>query len=295
VLRANETITLPDKRQLGYFTIDRGGSGGVPVVYFHGTASSRLEALLLEQVSLRKIELIAVDRPGYGLSTYNPRKTLQDFNNDLNYLINHLGLAQFNVLGWSGGSVFAIAYMTSFPQKVRRGIIVSAPNLPFDPAVAHNTPFAKYAMKLPAIGSIVMRNMQRQILKANTPKAFLQSTQGKQMLHACSKNDLTFFSNPKWIKLLHQSIAEAFRQKNSVKTIIEEHTLFLKPCNLSICEIGDKLQIWHGKEDKTCPINNAYQIAHKFKGAKLKIFSNKGHYFIFDHLDQIAQSLTENI
>jgi hypothetical protein len=35
----NQTISLPDGRQLGYLIVGK----GAPVFYFHGTASSRLE------------------------------------------------------------------------------------------------------------------------------------------------------------------------------------------------------------------------------------------------------------
>ncbi|MCL2869015.1 MAG: alpha/beta hydrolase [Candidatus Bathyarchaeota archaeon] len=92
----NKIITLPDERKLGYTIIGKGN----PVMYFHGTTSSRLEIHLLKNLTTKeKLQLIAIDRPGYGLSTYKPRKNIQDLNNDINILANHLCIEQINVLG----------------------------------------------------------------------------------------------------------------------------------------------------------------------------------------------------
>jgi pimeloyl-ACP methyl ester carboxylesterase len=287
-LVSSQTITLPDGRKLGYATIGKGN----PIIYFHGTASSRLEAYLLKQLTKReKIKLVALDRPGYGLSTYKPRKNIQDINSDINFLADHLGIDKFGVLGWSGGGVFALAYLTCFPQRVTCGVIAGTPDLPFDASTAHNTPFIKYIMKISFLGTLAMRNMRRQILKTNSTNAFLRSNHGKQMLHTCSNRDLAFFFDPVWMRLMYQSITEAFRQSNSIKTILEEHRLFLKPWNLPSKNIGNKLHIWHGTEDKNCPIKNAHNITNRVKGSNLTVFPRHGHCVLFDNLERLSEFL----
>ena len=47
-----QTFSLPDGRQLGYCIVGE----GKPVLYFHGTASSRLETLLLKEEDLKQEE-----------------------------------------------------------------------------------------------------------------------------------------------------------------------------------------------------------------------------------------------
>ncbi|MCL1971284.1 MAG: alpha/beta hydrolase [Candidatus Bathyarchaeota archaeon] len=285
---SSQIVTLPNGRKLGYVTIGKGKT----VIYFHGTASSRLEAYLLKHLTSKgEIRIIALDRPGYGLSTYKPRKNIRDFNSDVNFLVDHLGIDTFSVLGWSGGGVFALAYMSCFPQRVTQGVVMGTPDLPFDASTAHDIPFIKYVMKIPFLGTLAMRNMRRQVLKADSTEAFLRSIQGKQMLHTCSSSDLAFFSDPVWMKLMYQSIAEAFRQSNSIKTVLEEHKLFLKSWNLPFKQFGNKLQFWYGAEDKNCPVRNAYSITRRFRGSKLEVFPRQGHCVLFDNLEMLSDFL----
>lgn len=265
-------------------------------MYFHGTASSRLEVLLLENFAeTANLRIIGVDRPGYGLSTYKPRKNLADFGRDVNFLADNLGLQRFGVIGWSGGGVFALAYLNAYPEHVTKAVIAATPNLPFDVSTAHNTPLARYLIKIPFIADFAMRSMSRQILKANNDiNKFLKSRAGKQMVHAYSKEDFKFLSDPAWAMLLYRSMAEAFRQGNpGLKAVTEEHHIFMKAWNLDFSKIpADKLFIWQGTDDKTCRVNNAYLISQKMVGAHIEVFQGKGHCAIFDNLQELATILS---
>ena len=64
-----ERLTLADGRQLAYS--GWGDPDGFPVFYFHGTPSSRLEAVFADPAARRHgFRLIAIDRPGFGRSTF---------------------------------------------------------------------------------------------------------------------------------------------------------------------------------------------------------------------------------
>jgi len=266
---------------------------GLPIMYFHGTASSRLESLLLEKLAKKaQLQIIGVDRPGYGLSTFAPRTRLGAFNGDINFLADYLHIKQFGILGWSGGGVFALAYLAFFPERVTKTVIVGTPSLPFDGAMAHNTPFARFAMKIPFLGIIALKRMSLEVLKANGDiSSFLRSKVGKQMLETCSKDDLMFFSNLKWFTFMYQSMAEAFRQGNKgVRAVFEEHQLLMKPWDFSFSRIsGSRLFIWHGADDKTCLVSNAYKIFRRAIGSHLEIFEGKGHCVMFANLQKMGK------
>jgi pimeloyl-ACP methyl ester carboxylesterase len=266
ILMGEQVVTLPDGRKLGYCTVGK----GQPVIYFHGTASSRLEVLLLKDFADKAgLQIVGFDRPGYGLSTYRKRQSLQDFNGDVNYLADYLGFKRFSVLSWSGGGPFALAYLAHYPERVDKAVVAASPSLPFDVSTAHNFPFAKYVMKLPFVGAFAMRQLRRQVLKASgNPSVFLESTQGKQLLHGYSETDLQFFSDPVWAGLMYQSMAVAFRYGSGVNAVVEEHLLFVRPWGFTFGRIpGGKLVILHGADDKTCRVSNAYALTRLVRGS----------------------------
>jgi len=288
-LLKGKTFSLPDGRQLGYCIVGE----GKPVLYFHGTASSRLEILLLEKFAFaNRLQIIGVDRPGFGLSTFAPRKNLSDFAYDVDLLVEHLRLDQVAVLGWSGGGVFALAYVALFPERVSKAVVVGAPALPFDVATAHNSSLARFAMKIPFLGMLALRSMKAQVLKANANiDKFLASKDAEKTLKGWSAEDVKFFSDKAWVTLLYTSMAEAFRQGNQgVKAVLQEHTLFMKPWDVPLTRVPcGKVFVWQGTEDKTCRVDNAFRLAREVSNAHVQIFKGKGHFVMFDNLKKLGE------
>jgi len=92
---------------------------------------------------------------------------------------------------------------------------------------------------------------------------------------------------------MYQSMVEAFRQGNQgVNAVVAEHRIFMKPWDISFTRIlTDKLFIWHGADDKTCRVSNAYQISKTTPFANLEIFPTKGHCVMFENLKKLGEIL----
>jgi pimeloyl-ACP methyl ester carboxylesterase len=289
---SRQTLTLPDKRNLGY-AID---GDGKPVIYFHGTASSRLEILLLKQFAHQnQLQLIGIDRPGYGLSTFKDRLRLRDCASDINTLADHLNLGKFAVLSWSGGGPFALTYTALNPDRVTHTLAVGCPNLPFDPAMAHNNNLlAKFAMKSPLIAKFGLNMFRKSVFNANHDiEGYLASRAGKKMVADWPKPDACFFADPAWLKLMFGAMEEGFRQDgDSVKAVYQEHMLFMKPWNEPLAQIPPgKVALWQGAQDKTCPIDNAQKIAQVIKGCRVEVFEDEGHCAMFAKAEKLASAL----
>src|SRR4051812_39906431 len=116
----DEIFQLPDKRNLCYALY--GPGDGQPVLYFHGTPASRLEPSLVTAFGIDlyallfkyNIQLIAVDRPGMGLSSFNPTGDFISFTDDVAHLLGFLKISKCKVLCWSGGGPFALAMAYRF-------------------------------------------------------------------------------------------------------------------------------------------------------------------------------------
>ncbi|HEY8653474.1 MAG TPA: alpha/beta hydrolase [Dermatophilaceae bacterium] len=110
------TINLPDGRPLRVLAC--GDLGGVPVLYFHGTPSSRLLAVSGHDAAVRQgVRLIAANRPGYGAAPDAPTSLLS-VAKDMLALADALELNRFAVLGVSGGGPYALACGALAPERV---------------------------------------------------------------------------------------------------------------------------------------------------------------------------------
>lgn len=124
----SQSLLLPSGRTLGYASY--GDPNGIPLLYFHGYPSSRLEASGLSPLASRlNIRLLALDRPGAGLSTYDPHRSVTDWPADVQAFATGLGLPRIAVLGVSGGGPYALACARLLPRDMLGavGVFAGAP------------------------------------------------------------------------------------------------------------------------------------------------------------------------
>ncbi|CAI6094141.1 unnamed protein product, partial [Clonostachys chloroleuca] len=92
----NQTFGLPDDRVLGF--TEYGSREGKPLLFFHGYPSSRLEASGVDELARwRGIRVISLDRPGYGLSTTQPNRTIVDWPADVRTFAEGMKLDKFAI------------------------------------------------------------------------------------------------------------------------------------------------------------------------------------------------------
>ena len=115
---------LPDGRELAWLEL---GDVDDPAVFvFHGTPGSRLQVSFDgAAIEAARVRFIAVDRPGYGHSTFQRDRQLADWASDIACLADHLGIDAFSVVGISGGGPHAAACARFLPDRVRCAGIVS--------------------------------------------------------------------------------------------------------------------------------------------------------------------------
>lgn len=112
-------LDLSDGRRLGYHCY--GKVQGKPVHFLHGFPGSRYQAALLDRAAQSAgICLVAADRPGFGLSTPCPGRSILGFARDLAELADHLNHPRFAVLGVSCGGPYALAAAQCLPDRVTR-------------------------------------------------------------------------------------------------------------------------------------------------------------------------------
>lgn len=132
-------FTLNDKRKISYAVY--GPDDGKPVLYFHGTPSSRKEILLLQSFGVEvedllyklNLKIIAPDRGA--LTTHDPKRSFFSFAADAEQLLRHLGVQHCPVLCWSGGGPYSLAMAYRYPELIEGVYILCGITRRIDKAV----------------------------------------------------------------------------------------------------------------------------------------------------------------
>jgi pimeloyl-ACP methyl ester carboxylesterase len=118
----DQVLVLPDGREVGY---DDYGGPGVAVLCCHGGPGNRRQRLTgpetLATVARARelgLRLIGIDRPGYGLSTLEPGRTIASWAPTAVAVADHLGLARFMTMGISTGGSYALCIAALYPERV---------------------------------------------------------------------------------------------------------------------------------------------------------------------------------
>jgi pimeloyl-ACP methyl ester carboxylesterase len=111
-----QVITLPDGRDLAW--AECGAPDGRPVLTLHGSPGSRLsrhpQSVQLVDAGVRQITF---DRPGYGLSTPRPGRTVADVVTDVEAVLDAADVQRAGVIGGSGGGPHALAVASLLPHR----------------------------------------------------------------------------------------------------------------------------------------------------------------------------------
>ena len=106
---------------------DTGGSG-VPVVFLHAaTGSSRVWEYQLPAFTAAGYRVVAYDRRGFGRSVIDPAGVQPGTGaDDLQALVNHLGIDRFHLVGTAAGGFVALDFAMSFPQRLRSLVVANS-------------------------------------------------------------------------------------------------------------------------------------------------------------------------
>lgn len=104
------------------------GGNGVPVVFLHAaTGSTRNWEYQTPAFAAAGYRFIAYDRRGWGRSVIDPAGTQPGTGaDDLQSLMNHLGIDRFHLVGTAGGAFVALDYALSYPQRLRSLVIANS-------------------------------------------------------------------------------------------------------------------------------------------------------------------------
>jgi len=128
------TIQVPDGRTVGF--ADFGNPGQTAVLWCHGGPGCRLGPVYVAPTAVdERIRLIGIDRPGYGLSTAQPGRSIADWVGDALAVADHRSIDSFATIGLSTGGAYALAVAALAADRVTGAVVCcSLTDMRHDPA-----------------------------------------------------------------------------------------------------------------------------------------------------------------
>lgn len=281
---ANLTIRLQDGRRLGY--AEWGDPDGRPLLYFHGWPGSRLEGRLADDAARAKgVRLIALDRPGMGLSTYQPGRRLADWPDDVIQLSAALGLERFAVLGISGGGPYAgVCAWKLSAQLTRVGIVSSLAPLDVPGVIAGMGRRNRLSFQLVGRVGVLRRSLfaTMAISARRRPDRLLERGVGAEV-------DKKYLARAGVRNALEEGLAEAFRTGG--RGSAWEMGLYTRPWGFRLEAIRTPVHLSHGEQDANAPVAMGRYLATAIPDCQATFYPGEGHLHFLDRLPAILAAL----
>ena len=282
------TLMLPDSRQLGYARY--GADHGRPVFYFHGLPGSRFECQLIDAPARAMgITVVALDRPGYGLTSLRSCPSLIGWTQDVTALADQLEIDTFSVVGVSGGAPCALACAHEMPQRVTAVGLVAGLGPIYETAVRRDMPGL-------AQTSFYLANKLPGLFKATVGRPLVRLSRWRPDLLVRLLAWLD--GGPDKRVLLDQmvfpaftfSIEECFRQ--GIAGSLQDLQLFRQPWGLRFADIGQPVHVWHGTRDRVVPVSHSRHYHTHLPHADLAIVAEEGHFSLpLNHMRDILEKV----
>ncbi len=283
----DQLLALPDGRQLAY--TDVGAVDGPVVVYFHGAPSSRLDLHatgLAEQLGALGIRALSPDRPGYGLSSPQPGRTMKQWPTDVAVLADHLGIEHFAVIGASSGGPYAVATAAILGRRiVGCGVVAGVTDMGWEPAWSGYLEHEAAVMRQP---------------DEDTAIAFCEERYGRDGVGLLTDEtpefapaDLEMFEDEAMAAGFFATSSEAIRQ--GVAGVAQDMWLQGQPWQFDPASCSARCIVLHGEADTVVPFAHARHTTAVLPGAELIAYPTHGHLSIMTEIPQLAATLLGSI
>lgn len=267
-----------------------GDPKGEPIFFCHGWPSSRTMAELTDNAARElRLRMISPDRPGIRDSSAHPERTLLDWPPLVRQIADQLELAQFRILGISGGAPYTLAAASALPERVRAVAIVSGAVplaelgdrsglLPlyrwllfFYPRHRELLRFS-FHLARPFLAWRLPRRLRPALLK------FLQPCDAAVM-RDCAAFEACFESQRQaWLA--------------SADGLMTDAEIYAQPWGFSLEEIQTPVKLWHGKKDRSFHWELARSLGQRLPNCSLHLVENEGHYSLpIRHMREILADL----
>lgn len=253
---------------------------GAPVLFLHGTPGSRVLAPHDDDLLADSgVQLVTLDRPGYGGSAPQPGRRVLQCVDDVVEVANAVGAEHFGLAAYSGGALYALATAAGHADRVTSVALVSPLGpldtsgderaLPEDRALQvrflRAVPAATRARV--AIAALALRRVARQRL--NQPQEAVDE------LGASCAADARVLDDDRVRGMLERDVVESLRQ--GAAGWAADAATMVERWPVDPHAIRAPITVWHGRDDADVRIDMARALSRWLPAAALVEVPDAGH------------------
>jgi pimeloyl-ACP methyl ester carboxylesterase len=284
--RLDQQLVLKDGRRLAY--AEYGDPAGRPVFFFHGSAGSRLDRPSSEEILTRlELRFVSADRPGHGLSDFQPGRRLLDWPLDVVRLADHLEMDRFYVMGHSAGGPHALACAHQLSERVIAGAVVSSVAPMSRPRPYLGMPIPNRLLAWSARRAPWMTTLIRRVARTMAMRDVESAT--RQMMATIPESDKEILYDPKNVELMVASVREGFRSGHQAVAL--DDVLVNGAWEFDLREVRPRIDVWHGGLDVNVPLHAGTYLADNLPNSRITVLPDKGHFFFLSHWEGVLSAL----
>ena len=269
----DDTIQLSDGRTVGF--ADFGAPGATAVLWCHGGPGSRLEPAHLVSAAVDAgLRIVAIDRPGYGLSTIQPGRTIAGWVPEALAVADRLGIERFVTVGVSTGGAYALALAALAPDRVL-GVVACCSMTDM------RWPEGRATMSRPHAHAVWDAPDRTAALAAAVDAHGENGSKlvGGGMDEALAPSDLALFQDPVWMQQAMAAFPSMFTHglEGYTDDRLADRGGWV---GFDVGAIQCPVTVLHGGSDRMVDVVHARHTAEIVPNSEMLVFDDLGHFSI---------------
>ena len=267
-----------------------GDPGGETVVMHHGSPGDASSVSLLAPLGDDGFFLVAVSRPGYGESTRREGRRVVDVVEDVDAVLDALGRASYQSVGWSGGGPHSLACAVKDPSRCTGAWSlagVAPTDVDFD-WTAGMAPENVEEFALARQGGPVYEAHMAAI-----GEAFAAATSNDVVAlfgELLTPVDRAALDDESRREEMAASCRRAFA--HGVGGFLDDDRAFLSPWGFDVADAAVPVAIWYGDQDAMLPPTHGAWLAAHVANATVVHRPDEGHVsLVVNNLDHLSAAL----
>jgi pimeloyl-ACP methyl ester carboxylesterase len=288
--RLEGTVTLGDGRRLGF--AEFGSARGRAVLWLHGTPGARRQIPEPARIAAlhHDVRLIGVDRPGVGSSSPHLYGQIVDFAADLRELVDRLDIADFGLIGLSGGGPYVLAGAHEMPDRVRAAVVLGGVAPSVGPEAAPGG-----IVSLTARFQTALTALREPIALGVTAFVWAARPFGSPALSIYAKlspeGDRRLLNRPEFKAMFLDDLLNGSRV--GLRAPVYDAVLFGRDWGFDVRDIRIPIEWWHGDADHIIPLSHGQHVVALLPDAHLHIQPGESHLGGLGEAELVLDSLLD--